>query len=162
MDISYVVDGTANVLAGMDRLTDRIKEELGTEMENVVAMLAQYVVTNKLSGQVLMQRTGRLAGSVGGRSEQPGDGTLVGVVSADTPYARIQELGGQTKPHVISAVNAKSLHFFDRAGVERFDRRVQHPGSSMQAHYFLRSSLYDLHDQIISDLTDAVLKGIRT
>ena len=160
MDFSYIISGTPEVLAGLQSLPDRLRVELNTEMEDIVAYLAMYVVTDKLSGQVLAQRSGRLAGSVGGGVTTDAGGTVTGTVTADAPYAGIQERGGVTKPHTILPVTGRALKF--RLGDQDvFASRVKHPGSVMPERSYLRSSLVDLHDRIVGDLSDAVARSIR-
>lgn len=157
MKITGEIIGLESTQKWFGSLSDRIRQELRTEMEFVVSQLAQHVVTEKLSGQALNSVSGRLAGSIGGDVQDEGP-AVVGTVWARTPYAGIQEYGGRTRAHDIFPRAASALHFFAN-GDEVFAAHVRHPGSKMPERSYLRSSLFDLHDQIMQDLTDAVMRG---
>jgi phage virion morphogenesis protein len=75
----------------------------------------------------ILQQSGQLAASIEGRS----DSTSV-TVGTNLVYAAIQQLGGKTRAHTITARKAKVLHF---GGV--FRRQVHHPGSKIPARPFL-------------------------
>ena len=102
------------------------------------------VVSEKLSGGVLKQRTGALAGSVFKEVTETGDGTQV-TIGANTPYARIHEYGG-----VIEPKNALALKF-QIDGKWVFAKRVVMPERS-----YLRSTLAERADIIRAELARAV------
>jgi phage gpG-like protein len=56
-------------------------------------------------------------------------------IGSDRPYAAIHQLGGQTKPHPITARRARSLYF--QLGAKSIHAKsVQHPGSRIPARPF--------------------------
>lgn len=69
-------------------------------------------------------------------------------VGTNVIYARIQQLGGETRPHVIRPRNKKALYFNGR-----FAQKVNHPGSVIPARPFLAMTEadYDLIRQAIGD-----------
>jgi phage gpG-like protein len=93
----------------------------------------------KVSDDVLHVKTGRLRRSLhyvlGGTDTAPS-----AAIGTNVEYAAIHEFGGQTKAHVIEALNAKVLAF-EKGGVTVFATRVNHPGSRMPQRSFLRSAL---------------------
>lgn len=64
-----------------------------------------------------------------------------GVVGTRVEYARIHELGGKTKPHVIEPRRAKVLAF-KIGGEMRFAKRVNHPGSRIPARPSMAPALH--------------------
>jgi phage gpG-like protein len=94
----------------------------------------------KVSDEVLHVKTGRLRRSLhyvlGGTDTAPS-----AAIGTNVEYAAIHEFGGQTKAHVIEALNAKVLSFRNASGDPVFATRVNHPGSRMPQRSFLRSAL---------------------
>lgn len=113
------------------------------------------MVRQKLSGDVLRAVSGALLGSI--RNEMVENATSIygRVSSVGVIYARIHEYGGTTRAHIIRAVNAKSLHFM-MGGKDIFVREVHHPGSRIPERSYLRSSLFEMRDQIVSDLRSVI------
>ncbi|WP_158780715.1 phage virion morphogenesis protein [Pantoea sp. BAV 3049] len=74
-----------------------------------------------------LQLTGRLHNSI-----QPWSDNDRAVVGTNVVYARIHQMGGQTRPHVIRPRNKKALYFNGR-----FAGKVNHPGSKIDARPFL-------------------------
>jgi len=84
----------------------------------------------------ILQRSGQLASSI----VQFYDATT-SVVGSNKVYARIQNNGGKTKPHVIKPKTRRALSF---GGI--VVRQVNHPGSDIPAREFLRLTPRDLAD----------------
>lgn len=78
-------------------------------------------------GKILTE-TGRLRASI-----QADSGMTWARVGTNEPYARIHQLGGKTRPHVIRAKNKKALSFGGRVV-----KSVNHPGSDIPARPFLQ------------------------
>lgn len=125
--------------AGSDRLVLSAVEAKAPEIGSVVAAkmdeldveTVTYIVTEELHGQILNQRSGKLAGSVRPvPASQEGERIIGGVEAAGGPawYGVIFEKTGAA-PHDIVPVRAKALHFFVE-GEEVFAKRVHHPGLS--------------------------------
>jgi phage gpG-like protein len=91
-----------------------------TAMRRATEYVRGYIVKNKLSGQVLKRRTGRLAGSITSAQKIEGQ-DVVGMVGSNLKYARIHELGGVIRPK-----NFKFLHFVVN-GQEIFAKKVTIP-----------------------------------
>ena len=136
------------------RLEDVILElqELGTGARSRLAaavaeqalLFERAVIEDKLSGQVLNQRTGALVSSIASLVTDDGAGVMAKVV-ADTPYSRIHEYGG-----VIEPVNALALRF-QINGHWIMVKRVVMPERS-----YLRSTLAERAGIIREALTQAV------
>jgi phage virion morphogenesis protein len=77
-------------------------------------------------GKILTE-TGRLRGSI-----QADSGMTWARVGTNEPYARIHQLGGKTRPHVIKPRNKKALAFGGRVV-----KSVNHPGSEIPARPYM-------------------------
>lgn len=120
------------------------------------------LIHQKLSGEVLNVRTGTLRSSIS-RSDAvagtwDGDffvrskiGSGTRQRTASVPYARIHELGGQTKPHVILPKNGKVLAF-TIGGKKIFCTKVNHPGSKIPARSYLMSSVWEMMPKMVDEL----------
>lgn len=111
-------------------------------------------VRGKLSGPVLKVRSGRLLASIKAQMRESSTTIYGRVFSEGVPYAAIHEYGGRTAPHVIYPRNARALHFFV-GGSEVFAAKVNHPGSKMPKRSYLRSSLAEMREKIVRDITEA-------
>lgn len=101
------------------------------------------------AGYRILQDTGRLAASI----TQAFDAN-VARVGTNVAYARIHQLGGRTKPHVIRARNARAL------GIPGIGARrsVQHPGSNIPARPYLVITAGGWEE--ISRAGEAYLRGL--
>jgi phage gpG-like protein len=141
---------------GLQRLIQRWKTIQSTALPRLVArmqlemnQLAEYIRVNKLSGQVLKNRTGTLRRSIHGQARAEGDSQVVGIVGTNVKYAKYFETTG-TKPHDIVPVRAKALHWVTPGGQDVFARRVHHPGFA--ARPFMRPALEERRTVIIAGL----------
>lgn len=96
----------------------------------------------------ILQASGRLASSI-----TPSHGATSAAVGTNLVYAAIHQFGGQTRPHVIQAKNAKALHF---GGI--FAKRVNHPGSKIPARPFL--AITDADGESIQEAMVTYLRGV--
>ena len=87
------------------------------------------------------------------RSITPWHDNNTAVVGTNLIYARIQNEGGQTRPHVIRPRNKKALRFNGR-----FAAKVDHPGSTLPARPFLTLTEED-YDDIRQAIFDHVTGG---
>ena len=88
---------STKVLASMDRLRQRTPHASGMAMSRACEMLRGYIVSKKLSGQVLKRPTGKLAGSID-KEVITQKNMVIGRVGSNLKYARIHELGGVIRP----------------------------------------------------------------
>jgi phage gpG-like protein len=128
---------------------------LAAKASELAAALAERVKTEKLAGGVLNARSGALQASIVADMLANGDGVQASVGSnGDVKYAAIQEFGGRTGAHEILPAKAEALAFV-ASGALRFARRVEHPGSLIPERSYLRSSLDEMSDEIVSALAEA-------
>lgn len=160
--ITLSLVGDRELVAKLNAMPGKVRDSLVREVTKQALLLERHVKTQKLMGQVLQKRTGRLMQSIQGRVSQATATAVMGRVysSGDVKYAGIHEYGGVTSPHIIEARKAKALAF-GIGGATVFARSVNHPGSKMPERSFLRSSLEDRASEIKEALTRAVMEGLK-
>jgi HK97 gp10 family phage protein len=94
MSVTITIGPTDDIASALDEIASRVGQDLKTEMSTATEMLREYVVTDKLSGNPLKARSGRLRDSITSDVSATGE-QAIGVIATDAPYARIQEFGGQ-------------------------------------------------------------------
>lgn len=139
-----------------DAVIARLKNEMRAETLNLLA----YVEDEKLSGQVLHQRSGALKRS-GYTAFEDSPDEIAGIVGfgsgASTaqntvPYAAIHEFGGTIN---VPAVEGK-LMVFEKAGVTIFTKRHVAFTVDMPARPYLGPSIDENREGILTRLQEAV------
>jgi phage gpG-like protein len=147
------------LIANLDAAPAQVIAAVEVKMRSITINLQKHVINDKLHGQVLQQRTGKLARSIQQDSHTDGDVVIGEVFSAgDVKYAGIHEHGGTTPAHDIVPNKADALAFM-MGGKMVFARIVHHPGSKIPERSFLRSSLADQAAEITEGLKQAALRG---
>jgi phage gpG-like protein len=158
--------GDAEVIARLSAFPGSLRAILRRRIWAITLKL-QARVQRKLSGQVLNVVTGALRRSIQSDVVETAESVRGRVFSTgDVKYARIHEFGGKTRAHIIEPKKGRALLFAmagtasGGAGPSRiFARRVNHPGSVMPERSFLRSSLTEMREEIIRELTDGVVEA---
>lgn len=147
------------LLADLPAVPSQVVAAVATKMRLVTINLQRFIVQEKLNGQVLNQRSGKLARSIQQDSHTDGDEVVGEVFSAgDVKYAGIHEFGGTTPPHDIVPNKASALAFMI-GGKQIFAKIVHHPGSRIPERSYMRSSLAEQADDIIDGLKEAAIRG---
>ena len=157
--IDVSVTGLDTLSARFAALPQTLAARLADEVERLGGVLRDRVERN-LSGQVLRQKSGRLAASIAVSVEQTGAGASA-TVSSDAPYAAIHEYGGTIPARTILPQNARALAFPWR-GRQRFFKRVSVPAATLPARSFMRSALAETAPEIraaIAAAADEVMQG---
>jgi phage gpG-like protein len=154
--MSMTLDAEA-LSAGLDRLASDVSSAVEAKVAAATAELQRHVIDDKLHGQMLNARIGRLASAVERIVEVKG-GSISGevFVNDSVRYAAILEHGGSTPPHDIVPDKAKALAFA-AGGRSVFARVVHHPGSRFPARPYLASALSDEADEIAAALKLAAI-----
>jgi hypothetical protein len=146
------------------KLVDALKRrplEIVNAIENrlniILLQLSQYIVTQKLSGQVLHRRTGALANAVHVNPARVVGATIRGeVTAAGSPaslYGRVHETGGNAAYDIFS-VRGRALRFVSGAGETVFAKHVRHPAAMMRP--FMRPALEENAASIREQLQEAI------
>jgi phage gpG-like protein len=104
------------------------------------------------SGRVLRRRSGKLARNIRATVRRAGN-TVIVTLGAYTIYARIQEKGGRTRPHLIRPRNASVL-VFEKDGRTIFATLVHHPGSVIPARPYLEPALREHLPALLHELVE--------
>lgn len=139
------VTGVEQVSARFRALPEYLRKQLVDGMNRIGYQFAGSVVSNKLHGQVLNQRSGQLASAVAGGVETTETATAVttrvGVLRGPAlAYAGIHEYGGIIK----------------REGSRKGAYVINMPERS-----YLRSSLSEQRDAILAKISKIVVEGQR-
>lgn len=161
------VRGAEQVITQIENVTPNVRQELVREITKQAIRFQSYVVSKKLSGQVLKRRTGTLARSIQWRVlDTPTK--ISGFVgsrireSRPLPYAA---------PHEYGFKGAVSVKESLRTMTTAFGREVKNPRQiRIRAHTrnvdvpersYLRSSLAELRTEIIESISKAATKGVK-
>lgn len=149
--IDVEITGLDKAAAAIDNLPMLVAQALQRKMEGTTIDLANYIVTQKLNGQVLQHRSGALKRSINRNVTANGLEILGRVFSSgDVKYAAIHEYGG-----VITPKNASALRF-------QIDGKWVHAKKvTMPERSFMRSSLAENKAQIIAGLQKAAINAAR-
>ncbi len=146
--------------AALAALPDRLRQALSDKANGLAAELAAKV-RQKLSGDVLNQKSGALARSIVTTIDESSANISVTVASnGDVKYAAIQEFGGVIPPHEIVPDKARALAFVV-GGKQVFAARVNLPAITMPERTYLRSSLAEMAEEITERLSEAVVVAMR-
>jgi HK97 gp10 family phage protein len=127
-------------------------------MGRLVLALTRKIKEEKLSGQVLKNRTGTLRRSIT-PSVSGTDTVAVGTVGTNIEYARIHEFGGRTAAHEILPKRGKALAF-NWKGKDVVFAKVNHPGSQMPERSFMRTALNEMKPEILEEFHNAIFEVI--
>jgi phage gpG-like protein len=140
--LTFTLEGDRLVIEGLNRASDQAREAVRIGIGRTTLQLLTAVKEDKLSGQVLQVRTGRLRRSINQRVDVSG-GSVVGTVGTNVSYGKTHELGLTIKAHLVEAKKAKALRF-QLGGKTMFRKSVMIPAVKMPKRSFLMSALQDL------------------
>jgi phage gpG-like protein len=156
--IAASIDGLDPLTARLGALPQTLSERLAQEVERLAGVLRDCV-ERKLTGEVLRQRSGRLAASIAVDVERNGL-AVAATIGSDAPYAAIHEYGGVIPAHEILPQSARALAFPWR-GRQRFFKRVQLPAVAMPERSFLRSALDETAPEIRAAIAQAAVEAVQ-
>jgi phage gpG-like protein len=155
--------------------TSRVKRALLTEQRRIAIDLQRYIKEQKLSGEVLKNRTGTLRRSINQRVDETPDAViaLVGVGAEASKYAAIHEFGGTIhvpevsgKLMVFPASGAKPS-FLKKKGNKAYEFKdlvftMSHKAFNveMPERSFMRSSLAENKAVFLERLDSAVKSAV--
>lgn len=139
----------------------RLGQGLTTSVGRLTLKLLTRVKADKLSGQVLQVRTGRLRRSINQRIDGAGTTHVSGTVGTNVSYARAHELGFKGTVPVRESLRTQVKAWGRdiepiKVTVKAHSRKVNMPARS-----FLRSALQDMQPEIVRELGLAVDGAIK-
>ena len=158
--LTAAVIGDDKAAALLDSFGDRLQAGLGRTMMKLALSLQRKVMDDKLSGQVLAVRTGRLRDSIVAEVRQV-DQAIVATVGSDVGYAAFQEYGfngtESVREHLRTIRQAFGRPIAEKQILVRASsRRVDYP-----AHSFLRSALAEMQPDLMAGLQAALTDAAR-
>jgi len=159
MKIKVTVENGEIVARWLGELPKKITPALIQALNEYVMRLATHIRFQKLSGQVLHKRTGRLRESILPIFARQSGGLIWAGIGTNVKYAKIHEFGGVTRPHLILPRWKKALHFV-KDGKDVFATKVKHPGSVIPARPYIRPSFEETQDQLVAGLEKAISESI--
>jgi phage gpG-like protein len=158
--LNIQITGDREVIARLQNMPDAVRKALLKKVTTLAFRLESKIKRDKLSGQVLGVRSGKLRAGIFSKATQSGDRTEGMAASAgDVKYAGVHEFGGTINIPEITA-KGKALAFM-QGGKMAFYKKVAAHTITMPERSFMRSSLADMRDQIIREMTEAVQQGTR-
>jgi hypothetical protein len=154
--ISFADNSDQRLVETLRTKGPRIIAVLMTKLNALMIQLQSYIVSNKLSGQVLARRTGILAGSIRAIPATVEGAKIVAAVEGGGGpafYGRIHEEGPEQGAYPIVAVRARALSFV-MGGKQVFVKSVMHPAVRMRP--FMAPSLDENAATIEAELRAAV------
>lgn len=155
MMVNYHVDGDAKLSATVDRIDEEVRQSIA---RSTLKLLVK-VKREKLNGQVLNKRTGRLGRSITQKLIELSNG-VAGIVGTNVEYAPPHEYGFKgnvtVKAHLrmIKKAFGKSISP-KQVNIKTHKRKVNLPEKS-----FLRSALEEMRKEIKQDLEVSIQRGI--
>ncbi len=116
--VEVKVEGVEKVSQTMKKFRNDLRGENYKKMTEATIYLMNYIQRNKLSGQVLKRRTGRLASGMG-YTVKDEYGNIVGRVGNKVVYAAIHETGGTIRPKTAKFLTIPMPAALTPAGVVR-------------------------------------------
>ena len=135
-------------------------------MARLVLQLTRKIKKDKLSGQVLKNRTGTLRRSISPSVSASGT-AVTGTVGTNVEYASIHEFGGRTPAHDIFPKRGRALAFRASWGPGQGKEgkvvfaHVHHPGSVFPERSFMRTALNEMKPEILAEFEKAIMEVIR-
>lgn len=162
LDYGITVSGYGNITRNLDQMPNLVREILRAKFEDLADDMQGSLeedIYDKMQGD---ESTGDLARSAQAYvSEVGGQITLVVGFDGTVDYARIQDKGGRTAPHMIYPNKGKVLAFMGFEGKKIFATKVFHPGAVIPAKNYLKDLRSKYAARIASETKKAIVQGIR-
>jgi len=147
----FTVTETVTALAVQLRTASRrLHDSLRVAMARIAIGLQSYIMTQKLEGQVLHHRSGKLVRSIQQHLEENGN-TISAVVQAGTlaPYAVVHEWGGTFLIPAHLSHSAQGREYWVREHTATYPERS-----------FMRSSLREYRDPALREIRAAIQEAV--
>lgn len=155
INIQFLNGSDQKMVAMLRQKGPKMVEAVTQRVTLIMLKLQQYIVSRKLAGQVLSQRSGKLAASIRAYPAEVSGNSISAVVEgAGGPafYGAIQERGGGKEFDIVPK-SAKVLRF-RLGGQEFFATKVTHP--PLPARPFMEPSLEEMKTEIQTELQQVI------
>lgn len=159
------IEGGQALVAYFREMPERLRDELRNAIFDDLLKLQKYVVTKELAGQALKRVTGTLAASVTPYMGIDEPGAVIGILGANTPYARILEYGGSFKHPGGTAYlpTEGGYEFISNAAADALPNlpRTKPHFITIPTHAYMRPALFDMRETIKRDLRAAATRALK-
>lgn len=162
--IGIRITGTEQVLEKLGAVTGKVRVVAKSSLDMWATELAGYIKADKLSGQVLNRRSGRLSSSVHPVASETSTTTSAGAGGgAGVPYAKAHEYGIQRNV-VVSAYHRMQTMAWGKPMANPREVLVNQHSSyiNLPERSYMRSALQDKAPDGIAQLRAAVKEAIAT
>jgi len=156
--ISARVD-SADATEALRQLKQRIEKETAKTIGRLTLNLLTKVKRDKLSGQVLNVRTGRLRRSINQKVTTV-DGLVVGTVGTNVEYAAVHEYGFKGAVSVKEHLRTIKMAWGVPIPPKRVTVSAHNRNMNLPMRSFLRSALSDMDAEIMTELRASVGRAI--
>jgi HK97 gp10 family phage protein len=157
--ITATILGQEALIADIQQIPARAIPEIQKTTEMLAIKLSAYVQKNKLSGQVLRNRTGTLRRSINYKVSESG-GEFTAIVGTNKEYAHIHEYGFQGQVTVKEHMRMMKTAFGKTVkNPRKITVRAHSMHMNMPARSFLRTALAEFEPTIIREY-EAVIERI--
>lgn len=139
------------VLLNLKSLGIRVRDRLRSDITRLTIQLQRKVKEEKLTGQVLHVRTGRLRRSINRRMAETAT-SITGQVGTNVSYARIHEYGFTGVVNVRAHLRLQSVVFGRPIPPTAVSVRAHTMRMRMPERSFLRSALAEMRPEIVATL----------
>lgn len=149
--------GGEQLVARLGLFGPRLRGGLEQSIARMTMELLRRVKADKLSGQVLKVRTGRLRRSINERLEGQGTTQVTGTVGTNVVYGKVHEYGGLM---TVRAHQRRMTQAFGKPVTPRMVDVKQHT-VNYPARSFLRTALAELEPVIKAELQRGVREALK-
>jgi hypothetical protein len=154
--ISFTVQGDTAVVRMLQAKVPALTGAVRGSITRATFMLVGYVKANKLSGQVLKNRTGTLRRKINGRVIETAN-TITGQAGVKLAYAAAHEYGFDGTVNVRESLRTIKQAFGRSIAPVTFTVKAHSRRMHLPERSFLRSSLHELTPEIQNMIRAAVI-----
>jgi len=158
--ITGEVTGVEKVVAHFGGMNDRVHVELRETIKTLGFDLQAYIQRNKLSGQVLKNRSGHLRGSIHPNFYEDAS-SISAIVGTNVEYAAIHEYGFDGNENVREHLRTITQAFGHAINPVTFTVHAYSRQMHMPVRSFLRTSLAENANHIKAEMQAAVQRGTK-
>jgi phage gpG-like protein len=153
--MSYTVEvvGDDQIIARFDTMYENLRYRLHVALEEIGIEFIDWMRFNKLRGNPLHTRSGRLAENF--HSDVTDIANFINLaVCTHVPYASIHEYGGEISIPETTPTKSRALHWV--SGGDVFAMRARAHIVHMPERSFMRSTLAEMESRIVERLDQAI------
>lgn len=164
MRIYLALKDVQRVTARFERMPKAVQAALLKKGERLRSMIRQYIISKKLSGQVLNKKSGKLQRNQRVKMEATQNKIILTAYNVSR-YGSIHEKGGYIPAHIIEPKKALALHWTKGRGKKTSDvfaRKVDMPTVRMPKRPYMAPSMKELSTTISMELKKSIVEALKS